>query len=175
MLTEFEDRLSTIPRWGIVRTIQQQKVDQHSFRVALIADKVADQWFGLNALNRYEVVMAALYHDQEEAASGDIPSIVNDLVDKGAIRLRYVDQLRTPFNDNPVVHMVVKIADKMEAVEFLNSEMAMGNLTVVKVLDHVMKSLLRVTVECGMKDKAIEWLRNYGYAYQTDPMDRRTP
>lgn len=65
--------LSHVPRWGIVRTIRQQSVADHSYRVAFIAMEIADR-SGIPVTTT--LIQYALTHDVEESVTGDIPTIV---------------------------------------------------------------------------------------------------
>jgi len=95
-------KLSHVPRWSIVDMTKTQSVADHSFRVALIANYIADE---LTILKDRKSVLfiTALFHDINEAKTGDIPSTckVNDeLV-------------------NSIEESVVKLADILEAIIFL--------------------------------------------------------
>lgn len=112
-------RLSVVPRWVIVPTIQRQNVAEHSYHVAQTArwlmqfhalkEEDEREWGMLGAL----VTFMALDHDLDEAATGDRP---------------------TPSKQGKVYHagmpqsaIIVKVADILEALALLHHERQMGN------------------------------------------------
>lgn len=150
--------LSFVPRWGIVRTINTQSVAEHSYYVALYTADICHV-LGLQYLMA-EAVTYALWHDVAELFTGDIP---------GPVKRRIVDYTKLnefnqeaisktfPYEEsaNPglVVSLesrtIVKLADCMEEVAFLATEINMGNQSVVEYLDDAK----------GRLQKAIEKLR----------------
>lgn len=172
MLTELEDRLSTVPRWGIVRTIQKQTVMEHCGRVAIIANRIAIKWFGiLDAITLYETINFALHHDDVEAVSGDVPSIVKDLVNEEGMKARYCKELR-PIPVSDMARKIVRIADKMEALIFINTEMALGNDTLRLIRRDITNNLLVAGHEAGVGVEVQNWLQE-PLRTEVDPMDRR--
>lgn len=152
MLTEMEDRLSAVTRWGIIRVLQKQTVTDHSFRVTLIADKVAREWFKVTDPTKlYSVSYHALRHDRLEAVSGDFPGIIKDLVNEDGLSTRYADQFPA-YKVTPLAKKVVKIADRIEALMFLRLELALGNSTVEYVIADVQESLNKYLHEIGRPD-----------------------
>lgn len=144
LLTEFEDRLSVVPRWTIVRTIQKQSVAEHSFRVSLIAEKIAVHWYGVtDHIILYRIQRFSKRHDLLESITSDVPSIVNDLMGHDEVSVRYSDipDLFLEFNPNPIEKLIVKQADCLEAMIFLNTEVALGNNSVTNVYNDVQEGL----------------------------------
>lgn len=130
MLTEFEDRLSIIKRWAIVRSIQTQSVMEHSARVAMIARRILVEYFR----NDEPAVLAdvltwSLYHDQVEAVIGDPPKMAKEYYDESRAEGDYAREL-LQFQPSEFVRMVVKMADYIEAIMFLDTETMMGNTAV---------------------------------------------
>lgn len=149
MLTELEDRLSVVPRWSIVRTIQQQSVAEHSFRVALIADRIAKDWFNITSqVDLYRINQYALRHDASEAITGDIPAIVNDMFDHEGLTSRYSDIVSHNLAGKET-NNIVKIADYIEALLFLNTERVLGNTTVHLVYRDVHDNFVRALDKSG--------------------------
>ena len=111
---ELDQRLSIVPRWVILRTIQKQSVAEHAFNVERIATAISNEWFHITNVNDlYSISQLALHHDDEEALTGDIPST--------AKKENHLDKDRGPW------YNVVKLADLMEAFWFLSMEYQMGN------------------------------------------------
>jgi len=176
MLTHMQDRLSVVKRWGVVRTIQEQSVAEHSFRVALIAEKIARQWFNATPAQAFFVLHHALRHDELEAVSGDFPSIIKDLVDEDAVKARYADQFEDDVEVTPMVRNVVKLADKMEAMLFMVTEQALGNTTVnavvVNLLDNTRRFIAKSFPE--VSEQFEHWAnQNWAEIIYCNPMDRR--
>lgn len=105
-------RLHFVPRWVVVPTIQRQVVGLHAFGVARAAMWLLERhvkWDDTEFVLR--VVSLSLTHDDKEAKTGDNPSPSKD---KGE-------------PDTSEVNVVVKVADVLEAIAFINEEKAMGN------------------------------------------------
>lgn len=109
-------RLSVVPRWVVVPTIQKQNVAEHTFHVVQTArwllphvlpgaQKVWPDW-------RLQVTERALDHDELEAATGDNPSPTKP---------------RSSYFGLDKVDVIVKMADIMEALAFIREEQLMGN------------------------------------------------
>lgn len=124
MLSELDDRLSTIKRWSILRTIFQQSVSEHCFNVQRITMRIARVLQITDWQQLYRLSQAALHHDDEEAIFGDRPApakgyITEDQIDVGG-------QMWYDGADEQI-KAIVKLADIMEALHFLTLEMHMGN------------------------------------------------
>lgn len=104
-----ELRLSFVPRWCIVKTTRTQSVAEHSFNVAVIAEKlcrimkVGDEATGV-------VVRKALLHDRYEVYTGDIPSPA-----------KHQEEEDVNHWSNS---LVVKLADLIEAYIFISNNSA---------------------------------------------------
>ena len=105
-------RLSYVPRWVVVPTIRKQVVDQHSYQVAQIARWLMYYHRNQSSLFRLEVVESALDHDIDEALTGDRPTPSKTDV--------------SPIT-NMQAKVVIKCADILEAICFMEEESAMGN------------------------------------------------
>lgn len=124
MLSELDDRLSTLKRWGILRTITIQSVAEHVFNVQRIAVRIARVLKITDWEKLYRISQAALHHDDEEAIIGDSPSTA-----KGYVTKERIDVGGQAWYDgaDEGTKAVVKLADLMEALHFLTLEMHMGN------------------------------------------------
>lgn len=165
---EDDKRLSIVPRWTIVTTIQKQTVADHCFRVARLVERMATE-FGLSATIRQTAVELALHHDDDEHVTGDIPSIAKKYLDKDALHRDFPSRTHL----DAVVRDVIKVADKVEAIIFLRTEKALGNQTVDKVLRHVCESLYDYCQKNGL----MHWYAALEGAIQTldlqvDPLEK---
>lgn len=128
LLSELDDRLTTVKRWTILRTIKQQSVAEHEFNVQRIAIRVAS-WFGINDHgNLFRLSQAALHHDDREALTSDIPFTAKYFVKEGESG---IDTGATLWYDglpaDSWIRPIVKMADLLEAIHFLTIEIHMGN------------------------------------------------
>jgi 5'-deoxynucleotidase YfbR-like HD superfamily hydrolase len=128
-------RLSVVPRWVIVPTIQRQNVAEHSYHVAQTARWLMQfhaskehegAWQSLKA----QVIELALDHDLDEAATGDRP---------------------TPSKQGKVYHagmpqsaIILKVADILEALAFLHEEKQMGNTRLAALFEERKQALREV-------------------------------
>lgn len=126
-------RLSCVPRWAVVPTLHKQNVAEHCFHVIVLTRwllsihaKKDDGNFEL------EVLRYAIEHDADEAQSGDIPSTYKHR-DQAAID----DQVK----------IVVKCADKLEALLYVYEEKRMGNDLGIEELWHDVLKHFRVSWE----------------------------
>jgi 5'-deoxynucleotidase YfbR-like HD superfamily hydrolase len=126
LLNELDDRLSTIKRWGIVKTIQQQSVAEHCFNVQRICMRLAPLFYITESTSLHELSMAALHHDDLESLTGDIPSTAKSYV---TVNKQVVDadpqMWYTRASDE--IKAIVKLADMLEMYHFMAMEMKMGN------------------------------------------------
>lgn len=96
-------RLIDIPRWSIIKMSRQENVAEHSFQVAVIVKRIGEI-IGLQQIYINELVFEAVFHDECEIKSGDIP---------------------TPFKQEaeiddggPELSPIVKLADLIQAYRF---------------------------------------------------------
>lgn len=112
-------RLSVVPRWVIVPTIQKENVAMHCYQAVQTARWLlgfhATIWKdGPEAAHfRMQVIEHALDHDIDEAATGDKPSSSKPG--------------KTYHAGMPQYAIVVKVADILDMLAFLHQERAMGN------------------------------------------------
>jgi 5'-deoxynucleotidase YfbR-like HD superfamily hydrolase len=124
IFNELDHRLSVVPRWSILVTIQHQSVAEHCFNVERIARRMGSAWFGLQINDLDSITQIALHHDDEESTTGDIPSPAKGKL----LSERYLDsQSRMWYNADTQLRRIVKLADQMEAFWFLSMEISMGN------------------------------------------------
>lgn len=71
-------RMKLISRWGLMRNIQPENIQEHSLRVAMIAHGLAvikNRNFGGN-VNAERIALLAIFHDASEVITGDLPTPV---------------------------------------------------------------------------------------------------
>ncbi len=74
----FISRMKYINRWGLMRSIKEENVSEHSLDVAVIAHALTIiQKKRLNLeVDSYKTVLYAIYHDASEIFTGDLPTPV---------------------------------------------------------------------------------------------------
>lgn len=145
--------LAYVPRWGIVRTLRQQSTAEHSYYVTLYANDIA-AFLGLPTDTQLRIVKYALWHDMDELLTGDIPGPhKRRIIDKPKAKhflstaMDKIFGIRGHRDGSPhdaVVLTVVKIADMMDAINFLHEEMSMGNSNVI----HLTVGLWEIVHQC---------------------------
>lgn len=167
MITHFEERLSWVPRWCIVRTIQKQSVAEHSFRVAVSAPRIARMFGVTDIIALYNIQRLALLHDWSEALSSDIPSPSKGWFRTAEFEGHFVEKMGEPLTRDPKFLRIVKIADTYEALVFLYVEKSLGNRSVDKIKNDLVNTLRN---EC--RDEAIfQKLHADAEAYATSQQD----
>lgn len=145
ILSEFEDRLSDVPRWVIVRTIQKQSVMDHSARVAIVAPRIAAKYFGVaDPAGLFVITRWALLHDRPEAFSGDIPTpgkkfwmgVNHDNFHAPKFTEHPLEWSRTNIKPD-FIRRVVKAADYFEALVFIAKDQSLGNTTLDQIWNNV--------------------------------------
>ncbi len=124
-------RLCTISRWGMVNTSKHQSVAEHSFNVALIASELIWRMgrnLSIPAKRLIKDTLAiAIQHDMMEVLVGDIPSPTKSLIsahcgDNWHHMMHDVDpeEYAKCREGDPMLRAVVKCADYIEAIAFLD-------------------------------------------------------
>lgn len=162
-------RLMDVPRWNIVPVLRKQNVAEHSFHVAWITMILTSRHARRQNLN--EALAYAITHDVNESITGDIPSNFK----------RHMKQEVEAVEDehfggevyscpNGDVKTVVKCADYIEALLYLEEECAMGNTRLNDVIKDVYENftmawgkfdwnheLGQKPSATGMVDQFVEW------------------
>lgn len=71
-------RMKLIKRWALMRSTQDENIQEHSLQVAMVAHALAlikNKKFD-GALNPERIALQALYHDASEVITGDLPTPV---------------------------------------------------------------------------------------------------
>lgn len=143
--------MSVVPRWSIVWTLTRDTVANHSYFVTFYAREIA-RLIGWNG-DMADLMYRALVHDCDETITGDICSPVkNEIIDDKraeeyiALRMeerlphvvKDLDDMEGDINSMLAVQqqkaiesseawLIVKAADKMDALIFLLTEERLGN------------------------------------------------
>lgn len=132
---ELDYRMSVVERWNVTVTIRKQSIAEHSFNVAIISQRIATQWFGVMDPNvLLDIYKRALGHDAPESITGDPPSYMKRYIDEESVIADFeLDQTFDIGSKWEIVPIIVKIADYIDALIFLQMEMSLGNRTVVSL------------------------------------------
>lgn len=116
--------LGDVQRWGVIKTLRQQSVAEHSFNVAVIAMELAER---LECTSRSvaNIVMWAIVHDAPETLTGDVDGkfkrdnpIVRDTM--RLVEDEYFPWYRDCHHTVPeFIRHIVKTADRIEAIQFI--------------------------------------------------------
>ena len=143
--------LQHVPRWGIIRTIRQQSVAEHSYYVTLYAGWIA-QFLGRDWPDVLFILEHALTHDFNEMVTGDIPQpykkCITDVKDTkicSASRSMMSSIHTVHGNNQETCKKIIKVADLFEACMYLKDEMGMGNSTVSDLYQLMITSLFNLT------------------------------
>jgi 5'-deoxynucleotidase YfbR-like HD superfamily hydrolase len=108
-------RLHTVSRWGVVPMTRCQNVAEHSFHVLVLAAEIGLR-AGLNSDQLYDVLRLAMFHDGPEAFTGDINSVVKNMMSIEEVERQLAPDYKLVVDSaEPLITAVVKIADVMEA------------------------------------------------------------
>ena len=172
MQNEFPSELRTlerVPRWPIVATNYKQNVASHSYYVTLYSYTIARmiKWDGPKSY----LMLSALIHDLEEAATSDIvgpvkKQIIDEEKNQSFTEAYLTDKFRSIIDDVidqedklkaktfDEAQAIIKVADRMDALFFLIWEIRMGN-TIVMSLRHHAQSLLEGAWRALPADEAV--------------------
>jgi hypothetical protein len=136
--------LAAVPRWTITHTIRKQSVAEHCFQTARYVRWLGDQ-LALPKEVIEEATIMALYHDDFEVVTGDIPS--------PAKRAGYVTVKKMELPYSAAATALCKLADLAEAYMFCCEEMAMGNLLIAEVRADIVENLIKCVHTDFMEQK----------------------
>jgi len=143
----FVHRMKYITRWGLMRNTSYENLKEHSFDVAVIAHGLAliGNRYYERKYNADRIAMGALFHDANEAITGDMPTPVKygnpeimkaykqlESEAKKRILCMLPEELSDVYHDymyitDPEEKTVIKAADKISAyIKCLEEERA-GN------------------------------------------------
>ncbi len=150
-------RVSEVKRWHIVETLRPQTLADHSYRVAMLALRLAEKAYVIADLDPTLVGMilyAAAVHDVHEIDYGDIPTPAKTGGDDGMEEFWKSRGGMPTIPEN--VQLLIKIADKMEALLFY----AQFGLTTIARGEDVRGFLIRqlaTAAQNAQKTSSINW------------------
>ena len=161
-------RMKLIRRWGLMRSVNEENIAEHSLQVAHIAHALAlikNKKFG-GCVNPDRIATIALYHETSEVITGDLPTpikyynseIRNSYKDiERAANKRLIDTLPEEFRDDyyeiiepdaeSYEHKIVKAADKIAAYVKAVEEMQLGNREFAMAQDTLGREVLKCAEE----------------------------
>ena len=161
-------RMKLIRRWGLMRSVNEENIAEHSLQVAHIAHALAlikNKKFG-GCVNPDRIATIALYHETSEVITGDLPTpikyynseIRNSYKDiERAANKRLIDTLPEEFRDDyyeiiepdaeSYEHKIVKAADKIAAYVKAVEEMQLGNREFAMAQDTLERDVLKCAEE----------------------------
>ena len=179
----FISRMKYINRWGLMRSIKDENVSEHSLDVAVIAHALTIiQKKRLNKeVNPDKTVLYAIYHDASEILTGDMPTPVKYFnpaiktaykevelnANKSLLNMlpedfydEYVDAL-IPKEDESEIWKTIKAADKISAYIKCIEEEKSGNKEFVKAKQSLLKEINNMDRQ-DVKIFMEEFLDSYG-------------
>lgn len=149
IFNELDHRLSVVTRWSVVQTIRKQSVAEHSYNVALIALRIAENWFQITSQKlQLAILKRAIFHDWWESVTGDPPTYMKRFIDEESAFKEFANYLSEGVDqdiDYDIVKYIVKIADYIDSTVFLYMEMSLGNKSVEHHLRMAEKRLKEFT------------------------------
>lgn len=116
--------LADTKRWTVIKTLRNQSVAEHSFNVAIIAWELASRLEVSPQLLR-QVLIWALIHDAPETYTGDVDGRAKRDFPILKNSLTIVEHAKFEWYSNespaPVVRVIVKVADTIEAITFIRT------------------------------------------------------
>lgn len=155
--------LSHCWRWNYHPRIRQESVAEHSYWTAVYAQTLAD-YMGVDS---GVATSYALYHDAEEAITGDLPGPVKrgrswkDVENDAAREMGMgTDEIEEPYKS------LVKAADYISALVFADEELQMGNQFFLQIRAEILWSIGELKIH-----EADQLVRELGFRY----VDARPP
>lgn len=185
----FISRMKYINRWGLMRSIKEENVSEHSLDVAVIAHALTIiQKKRLNKnTDPYKTVLYAIYHDASEILTGDMPTPVKYF--NPAIKAAYkevelsanrsllkllpddfredFESVLIPQNEDAEVWKTIKAADKISAYIKCIEEEKSGNKEFIKARQSLLNEINKMDRE-DVKIFMDEFLE--GYSLTLDEM-----
>lgn len=126
--------LNFVFRWNFHPRQRQENVAEHSFWVAVYAGAIATK-MGMKPEYVNQVMCIGLCHDFEEAITGDLPSLIKRFVPEWIrVELQAQAELYGPetqyfqeLNNLGHIDEIVKAADALAALIYVDEELRMGN------------------------------------------------
>ncbi|MEA4816044.1 MAG: 5'-deoxynucleotidase [Lachnospiraceae bacterium] len=159
----FLSRMKYITRWGLMRNLQKENLNQHSMETAMLAHAlcvISNTYFG-GSLNCERAAVLALFHDCSEIITGDLPTPVkyyspniktaySEIENDAKMRILSMlpDKMQPTYNslffksnEDSLVFTMVKAADKLSAYIKCIEEMKTGNSEFKEAGESIKKQL----------------------------------
>ncbi|NLU35485.1 MAG: 5'-deoxynucleotidase [Clostridiales bacterium] len=159
-------RMKFIQRWGLMRNVRQENIQEHSLQAAMIAHNLAlvrNKWFGGN-VDPLRVLILAVYHEASEVITGDLPTPIkyfNPEIKKAYKEIEKVANYRLlsmlpeelkedyesilmPGEEDKEHWQIVKAADKICAYLKCIEELKAGNREFEKAKNAIYKDLVNL-------------------------------
>lgn len=157
-------RMKYINRWGLMRNTKIENICEHSLDVAMIAHALGiinNVYFG-GTLNAERLAVMGLYHDATEIITGDLPTPIkyynplirnaykevesvakDELLEGLPEEMRpFYDPVMQDTNEEAVMWIYVKAADKLSALIKCIEERSMGNQDFCKAEESTLQAIL---------------------------------
>lgn len=170
--------MTVVGRWNFHSRLTTESVGEHSFYVTLYALLIVELSDGLTPEDRASlekrVLLHALFHDVEEAVTGDLPMLVKREIKTTWERVAEhgLDQILTylpaftaarfksyAMETSDTVHKVVKAADFLDALMYSRHEKSLGN----KTFDVIEMELVTLLYDMGLEAVNKHILPSLGY------------
>lgn len=163
---------SVVPRWSIIWTLTRDTLSNHSFFVTLYANQIARMIGWVGPFNM--LLWRALTHDLDETITGDIVAPVKREITDDIRMQSYIQgqmQERMPTIIEQMMEwqqddlmwrqtgLIVKTADRLDALLFLIVEQRMGNGVVAPRIPEVIEGLKKSwdALPCRRQIRELRW------------------
>jgi 5'-deoxynucleotidase len=159
-------RMKFIQRWGLMRNVRQENIQEHSLQTAMIAHNLAiikNKWFG-GSVDPQRVLLLGVYHEASEVITGDLATPIkyfNPEIKKAYKEIEKVannrllsmlpDELRPdyesvliPGEEDEEHWKIVKAADKLCAYLKCIEELKAGNTEFSKAEKTIHRDLVKM-------------------------------
>lgn len=171
----FAERMRTchVSRWQVVRTARQQTLAEHLYLVRVITMEFCDL-LGLGPEDSQIAEQWALEHDVPEVRTGDLATPVKAAMREAVPHDDPIRRIELSYSDSyailygtikahyPHVRAMVKMADTLEAVMFLDIEGMGVHAKVVK--QELWSSLKEQIFKASSEFPNLEWAKIYAMA-----------
>ena len=156
-------RMKFIHRWGLMRNVRQENIQEHSLQTAMIAHNLAivkNKWYG-GKVDPQRVMLLAVYHEASEVITGDLATPIKyfnpeikkaykdiEMVANKRLLTMLPEELKEdyetilfPITEDEEHWFLVKAADKICAYLKCIEELKAGNLEFSKAAKSISRDL----------------------------------
>lgn len=153
-------RMKHIRRWGLMRNMVKENIQEHSLQVAMISHGLAEVHNVLfrGDVDPYYVATVAMYHDASEILTGDLPTPIKYYSEDLAAAYKQIEKqaeyqiiktlpqplqkrYKNVFEPDAETSRLVKAADKLAAYLKCIEEVQMGNTEFSKAKESTGRAL----------------------------------